>query len=156
GRFVLHSFRDDQNSLALPLGRIALTQAQLDGQSAAIVTREAASGPELTVVVPARGVHILDVKFSLPVEQTGAAGKFTLPAKPVAAGALRFTLPANELNVRVSGGPATFRRVREKEQTIAVIPVDQGGDISVAWTPAQVREAMQGTVHVESATALYV
>jgi hypothetical protein len=156
GRFVLHSFRDDQISLALPLGRVALTQAQLDGQSAAIVTRDAASGPELTVIVPARGVHVLDVRFSLPVEQTGAAGKFTLPVQPVAAGSLRFTLPANDLNLRVSGGATAFRKVREKEQTIAVIPVDPGGDITIAWTPAQIREAMQGIVHVESVTALYV
>src|SRR5262249_44495464 len=147
---------DGQISLALPLGRVALTQALLDGQSAAIITRDAAWGTELTVVIPARGVHVLDVKFSLPVEQTGAAGKITLPAKPVAAGSLRFTLPANDLNVRVSGGAAAVRKVREKEQTIAVIPVDQGGDITVAWTPAQAREAMQGIVHVESATALYV
>ncbi|MGE5194574.1 MAG: hypothetical protein ACM3U2_18945, partial [Deltaproteobacteria bacterium] len=68
GRFVLHNLRDDQISLVLPLGRVALTQAQLDGKPAAIVTRDSGSGPELTVVVPTRGVHVLDVKFSLPVE----------------------------------------------------------------------------------------
>jgi hypothetical protein len=156
GRFVLHSFRDDQISLVLPLGRVALTRAQLDGQSAALVTRDAGSGPELTVVVPARGIHVLDVKFTLPVEQTGAAGKFTLPTQPVAAGSLRLTLPANDLNLRVSGGAAAFRKVRDNEKSIAIIPVDQGGGVTVAWTPSQTREAMQGIVHVESATALFV
>ncbi len=154
GRFVLYSFRDDQISLALPSGRVALTEAQLDGKSAPLVTRDTEAGQELTVVVAERGVHILDVKFTLPVEQTGAAGKFTLPVQPVASGSLRFELPAGDLNLRVSGGATTYRKVREKEQTIAIVPIDQGGDVTIAWTPAQVREAMQGIVHVESATAL--
>jgi hypothetical protein len=154
GRFVLYSFRDDQITLALPFVRVALTEAQLDGKAAPLVTRDTDAGQELTVVVPERGVHILDVKFTLPVEQTGAAGKFTLPVQPVASGSLRFELPAGDLNLRVSGGATTYRKVRDKEQTIAIVPVDQGGEITVAWTPAQVREVMQGIVHVESATAL--
>lgn len=154
GRFVLHSFRDDQISLNLPLGRVALTQALLDGKSAALVMQDGAAGQRVTVVVPTRGVHVLDVKFSLPVEQAGAAGKVTLPALPVATGSLRFTLPANDLNLRVSGGAGTFRKVREKEQTIAIVPIDQGGDVSIAWTPAQTREVAQGIVHAESATAV--
>jgi hypothetical protein len=154
GRFVLHSFRDGQISLALPLGRVALTEALLDGKSAPLVTRETDAGQELTVVVPSSGVHVLDIKFTLPVEQTGAAGKFTLPVQPVASGSLRFELPENDLNLRVSGGATTYRKVREKDRTIAIVPVDQGGDITLAWAPAQVREVMQGIVHVESATAL--
>ena len=153
GRFVLYSFRDDQISLVLPLGRVALTRAQLDGKSAALVTRESPAGSELTIIVPTRGVHVLDVKFNVPVEQTGAAGKLTLPVQPVAAGTLRFTLPAGDMNLRVGGGAGAFRKVREGEKTIAVISVDRGGDVTLAWTPAQAREAMQAIVHVESTTA---
>jgi hypothetical protein len=156
GRFVLDNLRDDQISLPLPLGRVALTQAQLDGKSAALVIRDSDSGPELTAVVPSPGVHVLDVKFSLPVEQTGAAGKFTFPAKPVAAGSLRFTLPAKDLNLRVSGGAATYRRLREGEAPIAIVAVDQGGDVTLAWTPTLAREAAEGIVHIESATALWL
>jgi len=154
GRFVLYSFRDDQISLVLPVGRVPLTEAQLDGKAAPLVTRDEEGRQELTVVVATRGVHILDVKFTLPVEQAGAAGKFTLPTQPIASGSLRFTLPAKDLNLRVSGGATSYRKVREKEQTIAIVPIDQGGDVSIAWTPAQAREAAQGIVHVESATAL--
>jgi len=153
-RFVLHSFRDEQITLALPMGRVALDLAQLDGKSAALVTRDAEGGPELAVVVSTPGVHVLDVKYSAPWEQTGAAGKFTLATRPVAAGSLRLTLPAADLNLRVSGGAKTFRRVREQNQTIAIVPLDQGGDITLAWTPAQVREAAQGIVHVESTAAI--
>ncbi|MGE5191357.1 MAG: hypothetical protein ACM3U2_02575, partial [Deltaproteobacteria bacterium] len=93
---------------------------------------------------------------SLPVEQTGAAGKFTLPAHPVASGALRFTLPAGDLSLRVSGGATTYRKLRDGEATIAIVAIDQGGDVTLAWAPAHAREAVQGIVHVESATALYL
>ncbi len=154
GRFVLYSFRDDQISLVLPVGRVALTEAQLDGKAAPLVTRDAEGRQELTVIVPARGVHILDVKFTLPVEQTGEAGKFTLPAQPIATGSLRFALPADDLSLRVSGGATTYRKAREQDKPIAIVPVDQGGEITVAWTPAKVREAVQGIVHVESQTAV--
>lgn len=183
GRLVVHSFRDDQVTLPIPLGRVAMSLAQLDGKPAVLVTHEtptlAASAGELAVVVTARGVHVLDVKFTVPVEQTGPAGKFTLPLQPVAAGTMRFMLPADDVNLRVTVGggtrvsekpayTATFRKVRgphpgplpggegDKEKTFAVIPVDQGGDVTVAWTPAQIREAAQGIVHVESVTALYL
>ena len=86
GRFVLHSFLDDQMSLALPLGRVALNSGAARRQIGGALSREPPAGTELTVVVTTRGVHVLDVKLPLPVEQTGAAGKLTLPSKPVAAG----------------------------------------------------------------------
>ena len=57
---------------------------------------------------------------------------------------------------RVSGVAAAFRKIRDNERTVAVIPLDQGGDVTVAWTPAHTREVMQGIVHVDSATALFV
>jgi hypothetical protein len=153
-RFVLHSFLDDQVTIALPFGRVALEKAQLDGKPAAIVSRDTDAGSELAVVISSRGVHVLDVKFSIPFEQTGAAGKFTLTTKPVPAGSLRLTLPADDLNVRVSGGATTYRKIRDQDRSIAVVPVDQGGEMTVAWSPAKVREAAQGIVHVESQTAV--
>src|SRR5262249_13175999 len=146
--------RDDQITLPLPLGRIAATEARLDGKPAPLITRDGTDGADLGIVVPTRGVHVLDMQFTLPVEQTGPAGTFTLPAQPLAAGSLRFTLPAADVNVRVSGGSATSRKVREQEATVALVPVDQGGDITIAWAPAQVRDVAQGIVHVESATAV--
>ena len=151
GRFVFHSFRDDQITLPLPLGRVALTQAQLDGKAAAIVTGE--SGSEVVMAAGARGMHVLDIRFSLPVELTGAAGKFTIPTQAVASGLLRFTLPADDLILRVTGGAGAFRKVREENKTIAIVPIDLGGDVSLSWTLAQTREITQGIVHVESAAA---
>ncbi len=153
-RFVLHSFVDDQVTIPLPIGLVAFEKAQLDGKSAALITRDVAGASELAIVVPARGVHVLDAKFTLRFEQTGAAGKLTLLTKPVPAGLLRLTLPEGDMNLRVTGGARTFRKLREANRTVALVPVDQGGEIVVAWTPAQVREAAQGIVHVESATAV--
>ena len=154
GRFVLHSLLEDQVTIALPFGRVALERAQLDGKPAAIVSRDNDAGSEMAVVISTRGVHVLDVKFSVPFEQTSVAGKFTLTTKPVPAGSLRLTLPADDLNLRVSGGATTYRKAREQDRSIAIVPVDQGGDITVAWSPAKVREAAQGIVHVESQTAV--
>jgi hypothetical protein len=153
-RFVVHSLSDDQVTIGLPVGPVAFSQAQLDGQSAALITREIPGGSELAVVVPTRGVHVLDAKFTLKFEQAGGAGKITLATKPVPAGLLRLTLPEGDQNLRVSGGARTFRKLKEANRTVALVPVDAGGEITVAWSPALVREAAQGIVHVESATAL--
>lgn len=153
-RLVLHSFRDEQITLPLQLQSVALSSAQLDGQAAAIISRDVGGKPELAGVISKRGTHVLDLRFSLPLEQNGPAGKFTLPAKPVPAGLLRLTLPANDLSVQVNGTSTAFRQIKQGDESIVLVPLGESGELSVSWRPAQSRDIAQGTVHVEAETSV--
>jgi hypothetical protein len=154
GRIVLHSFRSEQVSLPLPLAAIALSAATLDGKAASLITRGADEQTELAVVLPERGAHVLDLAFSVPAELSGPSGKVLLPLKPVPSGALRLTFPEANLTLKVSGKTGMFRRVREGDRTVAIVPIDQDGDLALAWSPERSRNATEGIVHVDSSTAV--
>lgn len=155
-RFVLHSFVRRQVTVALPLGPVALTSGQLDGKSAPIISRESDNVHELAVLLDRPGVHVLDVRFAMPVELTGPVGKVTLPLKPVSSGTLRFVLPAEDRVLRVNGG-GIFRKMKENDRTIAVIPVDRASDVTLSWSPARTQDAaQQGSIQAETNTAVLV
>ncbi|MFN0051430.1 MAG: hypothetical protein ACKV0T_04520, partial [Planctomycetales bacterium] len=154
GRLVLYNFRNEQLTLPIPLESVPITAASLNGQSAPLVTIDGAAGKELAVVLPSRGAHLLDVTITLPVEQAGHSGKVLLPLKPAPAGALRFTLPAADLTLKVEGGAGAFRRLQEGDKRVAIVPIDRGGPVTLNWAPAQAREGGEEIVHVESTTAL--
>lgn len=153
GRYVVHSFRNEQVTIALPLGAVSLTAATLDGADAPIVTGDGQAAPALAVVVSQSGTHVLDLTFSVPAEVTGPSGMVTLPLKPVPAGALRFTLPSADLNLKAGGTAGAYRRVREGDKTVAIVPVDRAENVTLSWSPARSRESVEGIVHVDSRTS---
>src|SRR5262249_24939850 len=69
-------------------------------------------------------------------------------------GALRLVLPPGDISLNVTGTSAAYRKRREGERNVAIIPIDAGGDVTIAWAPAQTREPVQGIVNVESASAV--
>ena len=170
GRIVLFSFRSRQITLEVPLGRVALTSALLDGKTAPVVLQsepvvpeplkqgrsQAAVDSRLAVVVEQPGLHVLDLQFELPLRQTGPAGQFTVPLRPVAAGRLAFTLPNKDLEVRVDGSSSAYRVRSSNETQVIEVPIDRGGDVTVAWQPKQTDGAVDGIVHVQSSTAVVV
>ncbi len=156
GRVVAYSFRDRQVRLQLPLGGVALDSVELDGKSAALRPVVTDSGTSYEIMLDKSGLHVIDLKLRIPFERTGPAGRFSLPLRPVAAGALRFKLPAGDLNLRVGGDSGAYRRQQLGNDKLAVIPIDKGGDLSVAWQPHQTRAGVDGIIHTETATALSV
>jgi hypothetical protein len=154
GRFVLYSFKKEQVTLPLPLAPVPLSTATLDGKAAPIITRGGDGQTEWAVVLPEPGAHVLDLAFSVPAELSGPSGKARFPLKPVPAGALRMTLPEPDLSLKIDGANGTFRRVSEGERTVAIVPIDRGGELLLAWAPARSRNAVEALVHVESSAAL--
>ncbi|MDA1014866.1 MAG: hypothetical protein O3A00_10500 [Planctomycetota bacterium] len=157
GRLVLHSFRDGQVLLPLPMGVVALDDAKLDGKPAALTTRpdgqpanpagqQAAIRPTLHAILETAGSHVLDVRFSLPAQSTGPAGQFSIPLHPVASGRLSFQLPQKDLNVRINGASSIFRRRDVGEQQLVEVATDRGGDLTVAWQPKTARGAVDSVV----------
>ncbi len=156
GRVVAYSFRDRQVRLELPLGNVALDAVAVDGKSAAVQPNVTEQGTSYEILLQRPGLHVIDLKFRIPFERTGPAGRFSLPFKPVAAGALRFKLPAGDLKLRVGGGSGAYRRQQLAGDQLAVIPIDQGGNVAVSWQPQQTRAGVDGVIHTETASVLSV
>lgn len=148
-RYTIRSYVDGQWSAPVPLGAVALSAAKFDGKSAAISPKDGG----YVAVIPAAGLHVLDLEFSVAAKLSGTTGQFTVPLKPVPAGKLTFHLPSKDLLVRVNGSSTVYRRVATEETTSVELPVDQAGDLTVAWQPPQAKGGGAAVVHVESVTA---
>lgn len=103
---MIHLLRKDWTPVALPLGDVALEKVEINGQPATL----AAGKPE--IYLESVGLHVVDVRFSVPVSRLGATGHMTVPLRPAASGRLLFQLPAKDLDVQVSGSPGGWRSRR--------------------------------------------
>ena len=201
GRLVLHTYHSGQVAVELPLGRVALSRARLDGQPAPVrwatpvkpkppISEPAPAAQQapnpfddqppvqvrstgnatpqqqanvrphtsipkvMTVLVSKPGAHVLDLEFDVPVQLSGPAGQFQLPLKRVPTGKLTFVLPADDLLVRVNNATNTYRIRSADQRQLVEIPIDAGGDLSLAWQPKQTRGPVDLIVHSSSATAV--
>jgi len=68
------------------------------------------AGDQPAIYLRERGLHVVDVRFSVPVSRLGATGQMTVPLRRVSTGCLRFLLPADDLEVQVGGCPGGWRR----------------------------------------------
>ncbi|MFN0197304.1 MAG: hypothetical protein ACKVT0_11210 [Planctomycetaceae bacterium] len=152
-RLAIYNFREGQSIVTLPLHGIALRAAKLNGEPAAILA-PTADIPQHRLTLSAVGLNVLDLEFDLPLKLAGAAGQFILPLEPVASGRLTFALPAADLNVRINGSKSAYRLRKENEQAFVDIPIDQGGDITVAWQPEETRGMVDTTVLTDTSTAV--
>ncbi len=149
-RFAIRSYVDGQLLVELPLGKVAARGAKLDGKTAALI----ASGDCLKVAVSTPGLHVVDFAFSIPARLSGTTGTFSLPLLAVPSGKLSFALPAKDLSVRINGSTTIFRRVTTGEVQSIDLPIDKGGDVSIAWQPEQAKGAAAAVVHVDSVQAV--
>jgi hypothetical protein len=67
---------------------------------------------------------------------------------------LSFTLPSKDLSVRINGSSTIFRRVTTGDVQSIEVPVDKGGDLTIAWQPEQAKGAAAAVVHVDSVQAV--
>jgi hypothetical protein len=157
GRMVLFALADKPVWVPLPLQQVAIASGTIDGEDA--VLRPGENGrPE--VLLPAAGVHVLDLEFDLAAELRNTSGSLTLPLLPVAAGSLSLTLPAaegeREIRVLVDGRQVVGSRVTttdEGQQQIAVA-VDQGGPLQITWQPRAQSGGSDNIVHVTTRSAI--
>tara|TARA_R110002072_G_scaffold284587_1_gene449020 strand:- start:42968 stop:51175 length:8208 start_codon:yes stop_codon:yes gene_type:complete len=153
---ILHSFKDGQVALSVPLGPIALSESLLDGKPASVVMRTDKSGQHVDVIVTSRGQHTLDLKFAVPAQVDGAVGQFTLPLKAVQSGRVVFRLPAEGLDVRVNGSTSAYRRAATDGGPSIEIPVGNGNPLTIAWRPPEQQGMVASIVHVDSSTAVLI
>jgi len=153
GRLVVHQFDDRWLPVPLPLGDVAMESAAINGEPAALAEAPPA------IYLRHAGLHVVDIRFSVPVSRLGATGRFTVPLRAVPAGRLEFQLPAENLDVQVLGGSGGWRRQAGATMLPAatpanpaapasvgdVISIPLGGDtdLSVRWQPP--REETRGS-----------
>lgn len=152
GRFVCHSLQEGQIRVTLPLGKVAITAAQLNGKSAPLFAD--GKGNSLQVLLDKPGPHIVDIEFTIAAELVGPAGHFQIELVPVPSGTIRFKVPAADLNFRVNGSSGAFRRLKAIDSESLIIPISHGGKLQVNWQPKQDRGDVESIVHVESTTAI--
>ncbi len=180
GRLLIHHLDDQWVRIALPLGKVALEKVEINGRPATLADDDPAGSQRRTPlsaeeaaqsrqeISPAAGVqpaiylkepgqYVVDVRFSVPVSRLGATGQMTVPLRAVSSGRLVFQLPAEGLDVQVSGSPGGWRRLaavpgdEAAERDAAVqsvgefvsIPLGAAGELSIRWQPQRV-EARAG------------
>ncbi len=149
-RYTVRSYVDGQVIVDLPIGPVSAQTAKLDGQTAALI----ASAGVFKVAIERPGLHAIDFTFAVPARLSGATGSFVVPLLAVPAGKLVLELPAKDLSVRVNGSSTIFRRVTQGETQFLEVPIDKGGELSIAWQPQQSQQAATAIVHVDSVEAM--
>lgn len=158
GRLVIHTTGTQPVTLPLPLGKAALSSAKLDGESATLLTfplnqfsaTKSVAEHFYSIVVAKPGLHLLDLEFDLPAQQTGSAGSFQMSLQRVASGRLTVKLPSPDAEISVTGIRTTYRKVKTADNANLELPIDEGGDIQIAWRPAEERGAIQGIVQCQT------
>ena len=192
GRLLIHHFRAEWTHLVLPLGEVALEKVEVDGKPATLVGADPADGERAPVAqkkgqssqAPSRaagqplsqlpavyleepGVHVVDVRFSVPVSRLGTTGRLRVPLRPVSSGWLVFQLPAADLDVQVSGGSGGWRRqaasAEERNDAAAGalgkfvrIPLGGTRDLSIRWQPRRVEARSDQLVSVDQSLLVEV
>jgi len=153
---VLHSMRDEQVVLPIPLGPVALKSATLDGKPAALSVESRKGQNRLLVVLDSPGLHTLDLKFDVPAQVNGSVGQFQLPVQGVPSGRAVFALPQPGLSVRVNGSTSAYRLVTADDSQSIHVPVDAGHALTIAWRPPEQLGMVASIVHVDSATTVSI
>ncbi len=175
GRFLVHHVRGRWVRVELPLGAVALEQVTVDGQPATLSgeqhdqdprTESAEQSPDdaqplrtgrAAVYLEKPGLHVVDVQLRVPVSRLGETGRLTIPLLEVASGQLVVELPAEDLDVQVTGAPGGWRRQSAAvgtDQTMARgrfvrVPLGNTKDLSVRWQPRQQDAQMDKLVTVD-------
>jgi len=104
------------------------------------------------------GLHVVDVRFSVPVSRLGATGRMTVPLRPVPSGHLLFGLLAEDLDVQVSGCSGGWRRqmLTSDEQGTVSIPLGATNDLTIRWQPRRVEARAEQLVSVDQALLVEV
>jgi len=193
GRLLIHHFDDRWVRVPLPLGEVALETIEVNGRPATLADdnpagspiegaaenpspkkQDAQSGREVSPAAGAEpaiyldepGLHVVDVRFSVPVSRLGATGQMTVPLRAVPSGRLLFQLPAEGLDVQVGGCPGGWRRqapvsddegaAAESAGELVGIPLGVAGELSIRWQPRRVEARAGQLVSVDQALLVEV
>ncbi len=131
-RYVIENYTDQPRIVPLPIQSVVTEGIEINGQvSHGALVKNA----QAAVVIPTRGMHVVDARFRLLADTLGTAGQFTLELQPVATGALSFHLPSPEMVVRINEGKIPFELIEREQMRLVEFAIAAGGKITLAWQP---------------------
>lgn len=99
-RYTVHSFRDGETPLGLPLADVRLERVTVDGK----VAHPAAVRPDLyTVTLPDRGTHDIEVRFVVPIGSSGSDRDVRFGVPEVLDSRIVFNAPAGARQFQAVG-----------------------------------------------------
>ncbi len=131
-RYVVRSYRNQEQLVPLPIGALLLDKVEVDGQPMAASIDNAQSP---SVLITGKGLHLVDATFRFPASAIGIAGQFQLNLLPVASGAMTFELPAENLQLRINEGSIPYQLIEREGKTFAEFAITAGGALNIAWQP---------------------
>ena len=146
GRFVVQNQIKGPLLVPLPLGPVVAREVTVDGNTAALIVEQG----RFNVPISTPGLHVIDFNFSIMARLSEMTGSFTLPLLAVPSGKLSFTLPATGLSLQINGLTTKFRRVTHGNSSSIELPIDTGGDLSIAWQPELAKSTDVAVVQVDS------
>ncbi|HTN02585.1 MAG TPA: hypothetical protein VL132_11925, partial [Planctomycetaceae bacterium] len=149
-RYSVRNLTRGPLTVPLPLGRVAVQSAVIDGKAAAVMVRDG----QMHVVVTEPGWHVVDVELAVPALLSGQTGSAQVPLLPVPAGKFSLELPAKGLVLRVNGSSTAYRLRADGDRQVAEFGVDRTKDLALSWQPEQTRAGAAAVIQVESATAV--
>jgi hypothetical protein len=157
-RFRIVSRTTEAATVALPLGRVAVTSAALDGEPAVVTWRTIASeGGQREirphVVVSGGGSRTLTLAFSLPLKSDAGGMQLVLPVRPVASGRGVIKLPSNKMQVRFRGLVGAYHRTIRDGKAIVEFPVDRSRDVTLRLSDKAIKPPSAASVLVDSAAS---
>jgi len=145
GRFVIQTFADSPELVALPVSDIAIQSATVDEAGAIIVRHK--DSYQIRLSQP--GQHVVDVKFNVAASIDPSGGRVILHASSMPVGSVTFEIPDEELTVQVNRRSDTFRR----SGTLITIPLN-ASEIKIDWQPETNRTTTDNIIHAATTSAM--
>jgi len=149
-RWVVMNFKESPQTIPLPVKNPGLHSPQLDGQPAILSPLD---NGITGIVVPTRGVHIVDAQLDLPDQFFRANDELVLHLLPVPAGLLTLEIPSQveTLNLRVNGVGGIVHKEIVDGATRFQVAIDRGGRLLLRWREAPLRNVVDNNLQLETA-----
>lgn len=151
-RWVVSIMTDLPVNITLPIRDVAIEDVTINGEPAAV---QALAEGASQVILQGRGHHIVDANLTAAAKINGSVGEFQVSLLPVGSGQFTFVLPDGQqaVRARVNGLEKIFRRIERDNETQIVLPIDRGGQRTIAWYPQTQNGGQNQVVQVETAVA---
>lgn len=148
--YQIEVLADEWTEVPLPLSGLALREATLDGQPAALSSGE--KGYSLSFARAGR--HVLNLSFTVPVSGASGSGGLSIGIPAVSATSLVFELPSHDQVGSVSPCRGGQGNVQKDGKTILEADLGLASQMSLSWSPRTALSANGLAAHVEATNQL--
>jgi hypothetical protein len=141
-KYTVHSFKDGESSLDLPLGDVRLERATVDNQPAQPL---AAKGDGYSIPLPGKGVHEVELRFAASPTSNGPERELRFAIPPAPDSRVEFSAPLTARQLQAIGRTGAATSNREKDAVRLVASLGSISTLQLRW-----REGPAGTAAAAS------